>query len=311
MMMNILFIGGGGFIGSSIINKMLNDMNSMYRIHVVEPQLANISRLDGMKVTIHRGALSDCNFIKSVIDDNDIQVVIHLVSTLIPGSTFEDYTKEYNNMIFPSILLMQYCAEKDIQFVFFSSGGTIYGNGKGKRFKESDQMAPISFYGWSKQIMENSILFIHRTKKLRFLIIRPSNPYGRGQSLHGKQGLIAVALGKVIDKQSLEIWGDGSSIRDYIYIDDLSYAVCQLLHSRIINRTVNIGSGIGYSVNQVLSIVNSVSHGNLRVEYLPYRKADVSRIVLDISYLCEVVDFHPISLEEGIKEFYNYVSKTI
>lgn len=305
--MNILFIGGGGFIGAGIIRNLLNGIPSNNRIHVVEPQFANISRLTGMEVTIHRGVLSDYDFVKSVISDNNIQVVVHLVSTLIPGSTFEDYTKEYNNMIFPSILLMQYCAEKNIQFVFFSSGGTIYGNGEGMKFKETDMMAPISYYGWSKQMMENSILFAHRTQGLKYLIIRPSNPYGPGQSLHGSQGLIAVAIGKVIENKPLEIWGDGSSIRDYIYIDDLCFAVCQLLQSQIINKTINIGSGIGYSVNEVLTIINSISHGNLRVDFLPSRNVDVSSIVLDIARLREIMDFHPRCLEEGIKEFYNDV----
>lgn len=71
-------------------------------------------------------------------------------------------------------------------------------------------------------MMENGILFKNRTEGLRYLIVRPSNPYGHGQNLHGKQGLVAVAIGKIMDGKPVEVWGDGSSIRDYIYIDDLA-----------------------------------------------------------------------------------------
>ena len=181
----ILFIGGGGFIGSNLVRHL---DSSKYEIHVLEPENVNVSRLDGIDVTIHFGSISDIEKIHDIVSANGIDTIVHLVSTLIPGSLYEDYKNEFRNVIFPSIELMEMCAERNIKFIYFSSGGTVYGNRNSVLpFVETDSMSPVSYYGWSKQMMENSVLFMHRTRNLKYLIHRPSNPYGNGQNLYGKQ----------------------------------------------------------------------------------------------------------------------------
>lgn len=300
--MKILFIGGAGFIGSNLI-KGLSD--NRYEIHVCEPAFAYTKRLNGLSVKLHTSSINDIRNVSKIIKECEIDVVVHLVSTLIPGSTYEDYKEEYKNVIFPTIELMEICAEKGIKFIYFSSGGTIYGNrNDALPFTEEDPMAPISYYGWSKQMMENSILFMHRTKGLEYLIIRPSNPYGHGQNLNGKQGLVAVAIGKILKKESVEVWGDGSAARDYIYIDDLVKVFVQLVEKDVKNATLNIGSGRGYSVNDVLAFLKIVTQQDFKIEYKNPRPVDVSNMVLDLSNLKRYVDIDFTPFMEGIKVFY-------
>ena len=300
--MKILFIGGAGFIGSNLI-KGLSD--SRYEIHVCEPAVAYTKRLNGLPVRLHTSSINDIRNVSKIIEEYEIDVVVHLVSTLIPGSTYEDYKEEYKNVIFPSIELMEICAERGIKFIYFSSGGTIYGNRNDVfPFTEEDPMAPISYYGWSKQMMENSILFMHRTKGLKYLIIRPSNPYGHGQNLNGKQGLVAVAIGKILKKEPVEVWGDGSAARDYIYIDDLVKVFAQLLEKDVKNTTLNIGSGRGYSVNDVLAFLKIVTQQDFKIEYKNPRPVDVSNMVLDLSNLKRFVDIDYTPFMEGIRMFY-------
>ncbi len=301
-MNNILFIGGAGFIGSNLIKSMIHES---WQIHVLEPKGANVSRLKDCDVILHEGTLADCEKLSQLIIEQDIDVVVHLVSTLIPGSSYEDYKEEYKNMIFPSIELMETCAERNIKFVYFSSGGTIYGNRNDVfPFVEEDPMAPISYYGWSKQMMENSILFMHRTKGLKYLIVRPSNPYGHGQNLYGKQGLVAVAIGKILKEEPVEVWGDGSAVRDYIYIEDLSEIFKQLLENDVHNTTLNIGSGRGYSVNDVLAFLKIVSQKDFRIEYKDPRPVDVSNMVLDLENLKQYVNIEFTPFMEGVRTFY-------
>ena len=307
-MHNILFLGGAGFIGSSIVSYLSH--NKDCKITVLEPEFASLHRLSGLPVAIHRGELSNIDEIKTLILEKKIDTIVHLVSTLIPGSSFDDYQREFTNVLYPSVRLMEFCSEQDIKFVYFSSGGTIYGDRKGNvtPFKEEDQMAPISFYGWSKQMMENSILFMHRTQHLKYIIIRPSNPYGKGQNLYGRQGLIAVALGKIFSGESIQVWGDGSSVRDYIYIDDLGKAMADiLLDENIVNETLNIGSGIGYSVNEILSILREVVDEDVKVEYIAARNVDVSSVVLDTIKLQHLIHFNPREIKDGITRFYQEV----
>ena len=301
-MKHILFIGGAGFIGSNLLKQFDTDK---YLLHVLEPEDANISRLDKAKVTIHRCSLSDVGTIQGILTTYNIQTVVHLVSTLIPGSTYEEYKDEFKTVIFPSIEIMEICAKEKIKFVYFSSGGTIYGNrNEMKPFSEEDEVSPISYYGWSKQIMENSILFMHRTKGLPYLIIRPSNPYGHGQNIYAKQGLVAVAIGKILEGKPVEVWGDGSSIRDYIYIDDLAMSVYQLIERNACNTTLNIGSGRGYSVNDVLAFLKIVSGIDYKIEYKNPRPVDVSNMVLDVTKLKEFIDIVNTPFMDGINIFF-------
>jgi UDP-glucose 4-epimerase len=302
MITNILFIGGAGFIGSNLIRFLDKEK---YHVTVVEPEGAYIGRLDELDVKLLYGSLDDVNFIKECVEQQEIQILVHLVSTLIPGSSYEEYKSEYINVIFPSIELMEFCAQKGVRFVYFSSGGTVYGNRNDVwPFTETDAMNPISYYGWSKQMMENSIQFMHRTVGLDYLILRPSNPFGHGQNLYGKQGLVAVAIGKLLKNEIIEVWGDGSSVRDYIYVDDLARIFAKLIEGNIHNTTLNIGSGRGYSVNDVLAFIKIVSGRDLKILYQNPRPVDVSNMVLDTTKLKEVISYEITPFMDGVRKFY-------
>lgn len=302
MKKSILFIGGAGFIGSSIIRRLQHED---CEIHVCEPIGANTQRLNGLEAKAYHVLLSDIESVRRIIQENDIEMVVHLVSTLIPGSSYEDYKDEYKNVILPSIELMELCAKQKVRFVFFSSGGTVYGNRTDLQpFKETDAMNPISYYGWSKQMIENCIQFMNRTIGLDYLVLRPSNAFGHGQNLYGKQGLVAVTIGKLLRNEEIEVWGDGLAVRDYIYVDDLANIFVKLIEKDIHNTTLNIGSGRGYSVNDVLAFLKIVSGKELKIVYRNPRPVDVSNMVLDTTRLKEVINYELTPFMDGIRKFY-------
>lgn len=308
MCRNYLFIGGGGFIGSNIIRGMIGK-GSFNQIIVVEPHNSNTDRIEDLPITIIRGELYNVQLIEDVIIKNNIDTIVHLVSTMIPGSLFEDYIREFHKVILPTIKLIQLCCSRRIRFVFFSSGGTIYGDRKNLRpFKESDQKEPISYYGMSKLVIENNILYAHRTNGLEYLIFRPSNPYGKGQNIKGCQGLIAISIGKILNNLPIQIWGDGNSVRDYIYIEDLANICISFLTTiKKSNMILNIGSGIGYSINQIIEFLKNVSQLPVRVEYHNCRRVDVANMILDNSQVLSMLsDIKLTPIEIGIRKFYNY-----
>lgn len=304
-MQNILFLGGAGFIGSNLIHAFVSD--NQYRIFVFEPTFANICRLSDIdnRITIIRGSIADFDLLKCVIEDHRINLVVHLVSTLIPNSTYEDFKREFENVVFPTSRLMELCADKDVAFIYFSSGGTVYGNSAiGTKFCEEDKLSPISYYGLTKQMIESNILFENRRRNLKYLIIRPSNPYGVGQSLNANQGFIAVSLGKIIAGKPIEVWGDGSIIRDYIFINDLSNTFYKLIKNGINNEIVNIGSGYGYSINDIIEMFHNFIDIPFEVKYTDSRSVDVNSMILDISKLKSLIDIQQTSLEDGMRQFY-------
>jgi UDP-glucose 4-epimerase len=187
-----------------------------------------------------------------------------------------------------------------------SSGGTIYGNKHGFSH-EKDPPSPISFYGFAKFQIEEMILFYHRRYGLNYLILRPSNPFGYGQNLFGKQGLIAVLMGKIITDSTAVIFGDGLALRDYIYINDFTYYIAELLKNNILNITLNIGSGKGYSVKQIIKFVEETSNKKLNFELTEPRENDVKEFVLDISLLNKLIPHKQADIISGIKDFYRRV----
>ncbi len=305
--MRVLLLGGAGFIGSHLATAL--SLRGEHVVSVLEPVSAPVDRIQHLPVHLYRGSLSDTELLESILVQEDIQAVIHLVSTLVPGCGFADFEKEFEQVVAPSIRLMELCSKHHVKLVYFSSGGTVYGERSTfEPFTEEDTLAPISHYGWSKQMMEESIRYMHRTQGLRYLILRPSNAYGPGQNLHGRQGLIAVALGKALRKEAVSVWGDGIAVRDYIYIDDLVQATLSLLGKEdAFDKTFNVGSGIGYSVNDILRILKEESGLEVSVNYLPARQEDVSHVVLAIDRIQEMIDFHPLGIQEGIRRFASFV----
>ena len=293
---NILIIGGNGFLGNHITKNIKN--KGLFNVYVFD----RVSNSD-KSIKTFIGDVKDITLLKQIIAKQKINIIIYLVSTLIPSSSFSEYSKDLEIVYAPLNELLMYASENNIKFVFFSSGGTVYGSQSGK-LKETDKTNPISFYGLSKVQIENLILFYNKQYNLKYLIIRPSNPYGYGQNINGRQGLIAVGLGKILNNQTIDIYGDGENIRDYIFIDDFCYYINELLKLDINNKILNIGSGIGYSINQVLSIIETITNKHFNINRKEARAVDVKSIIMNIEELEKIVPYKQQTLQAGISDFY-------
>lgn len=297
--MNILIIGGKGFLGRNIGDCLSKQHN-----------IFTIDRVESTETNYYNVRLEDYNSVVKIIETNNIQIVIHLASSIIPSSGMGEYIKNMDGIYYPTLKLMDYCADKKIKFVYFSSGGAVYGN-QAEIFNENTSREPMSYYGISKLNFENLVQFYNRTKALQYMIIRPSNPYGHGQNINGKQGIIAVIIGRILNNETIEIWGDGSAVKDYIYIDDLVYYVSKLVASEsdCWNSVYNIGTGIGNSVNDVIRAFedNGITLPNIR--YIDAAKSDVKRMILDCTKIQTHFPHKCISLPDGIRMFWEYINK--
>ena len=299
---NILVLGGNGFLGRNLTRGLSkNGINSI--VYDVSRPSETCSG-----VSYYQGDLQDRERIINIIKDNDVNVVVHMVSTIIPGSTLEQYINNCRIVQLSTIPIMDYCAANKIKVVYFSSGGTVYGV-KGGTISENEPVAPISYYGLSKIQIEDLIHFYHRRYHLDYLIIRPSNPFGPGQNLYGKQGLVAVILGHLLKGEHISVYGDGSVVRDYIYIEDFIYYVIELIKKDVKNETINIGSGVGTSINDIIKTVEEVSGKNIQVDYLTSRKDDVPMLILNVTRLHNYVEHKDCTVKEGIEKYYLSVTK--
>lgn len=296
--MNILVIGGKGFLGRNIVS-CLSQNNNVFVADCINSDDSNYFCVK----------LEDVDSIVNIIERNNVQIVIHLASSIIPSSGAEQYICNMNSIYIPTLRLLDFCAWNHVKFVYFSSGGAVYGN-QTEIFNEHTKREPMSFYGLSKLNFENLVQFYNRTKNLQYLIIRPSNPYGHGQNINGKQGIIAVIIGKILKSETIEIWGDGSAVKDYIYIDDLVYYVMKLIETNNWNAIYNIGSGIGHSVNDVIKFFKSNSITLPEIRYIEAAKSDVKRMILDCTQIQTKFPHQCKSLKDGIKLFWEYVKQS-
>lgn len=295
--MNILILGGAGFLGKNL-EKKLSQKHNIFIVDCIPKSEENYFNI----------SLSQTQKLIDTIEANKIQIIIHLISTLLPSSFMEQYLQDIQSIYCPSVKLLDYCAKNKIKIIYFSSGGAVYGNNNNV-FMENMDCNPVSFYGLSKLNFENLIKYYHITNSLNYLIIRPSNPYGYGQNIFGKQGLIAVIIGKIQKNEKIQIWGNGSAIKDYIFIDDFVFYISSLIEKDIWNNTFNIGSGIGSSINDVLNAFRQNSINLPEIEYIAEKQTDVKRSILDCSKIQKLIDYQITPLTVGIKDFWNKVNK--
>lgn len=300
-MTQVLLIGGAGFLGLNLAKALLSEgfqVSILDRPGAKRPTDSTFSSL-----AFHGVPLAETDRIGYVIRASRVDVVIHLASSLLPSSPPDQFSREVVEVVEPSLRLFRELANLGVALVYFSSGGTVYGRSEAEAVSEGAALAPISHYGFAKVMLEEGIRFLHRTMGLNYLVLRPSNPYGPFQSLQGPQGFVSVALRKALVGEPLEIWGDGSVVRDYVAVEDVAQAVCGLLQQELLADTLNLGSGIGHSLREVIQEVESITGQKLKVVFKPARAIDCPRVVLDVSALKRRIDFVPTPLAQGLSDY--------
>ena len=136
------------------------------------------------------------------------------------------------------------------KFIFVSSGGTVYGIPQEVPIKESHPTEPICSYGISKLAIEKYMNLFHLLHGMEYCVLRLANPFGERQRVAAAQGAVTVFLDKALRNEEIEIWGDGSVVRDYFYVSDAVSAMTKALAYEGSSGVFNIGSGVGQSLNR-------------------------------------------------------------
>jgi len=305
-MQTVLLLGGHGFLGSNLIDFALRNLNEKYRFivfdfykdHPLGIKFANV-------VKTYKGDFTNYKDIKIIFDENSIDYVFHFISTTVPATSNDNILYDIESNLLPTINVLELCKNYNVkQILFISSGGAVYGSSATYIHKESDPLLPNSSYGIIKLAIEKYLKLYHHLYQLNYLSLRLSNPYGPFH-FSDKQGVINIAIRKAINNQEFDVWGDGSGIKDYIYCEDVRKIIFLLVEKGLKNTELNIGSNQGYSINDILQIIQRLKPFG-GINYKSAQSFDVSKIVLDTSKLSEYIDFELTSLEVGIKRTYHW-----
>jgi UDP-glucose 4-epimerase len=301
--LNSLVVGGGGFIGTHLVERLSGDGYSV-RVYDRSP---NRFRSAPSGVEYVEGDLGNHGLIREAVEG--MEVVFHLVSTTLPKTSNDDPIYDVRSNLVDTIQLLEACVEAGVRkVVFSSSGGTVYGPPETVPIPEDHPTNPISSYGIVKLTIEKYLGLFHHLYGLDYTALRISNPYGPYQDPAGQQGAISVFLNRIRTGQPITIWGDGNVVRDYLYVSDLVDALELAAEVETSSKVFNIGHGHGASLNELLEMIAAVVGEWAVVEYLPGRPLDVPVSVLDIGRAESELGWSPrTELAEGIARTWGWI----
>ncbi|PYR34561.1 MAG: NAD-dependent epimerase [Acidobacteria bacterium] len=297
--MKIAILGGGGFIGSAIADRLLRDRHA---IRIFErPRVEPYRRFaDHERVEWLTGDFMSAQDVNLSIEGVD--VVIHLVSTTLPGSSNHDMVYDVKTNLVATLQLLDAMVARGVRkIVFISSGGTVYGKSRYLPIDESHPTDPLVSYGITKLAIEKYLLLSQHLHGNKVVILRVANPFGQRQRVETGQGAVAAFLGKAMRGEPVEIWGDGSVMRDYIYVRDVAEAFARAVEYEGEQSVFNISTGVGTSLNELADRVERVLGRQVLRHYRPGRSFDVMQNVLDNSRARQELRWEPlVGLDEGL-----------
>lgn len=292
-----LVLGGGGFLGLNLCNRLARagaEVTCFSRSH---PQLEVLDR----RVARLTGQFADRLAIANAVERQD--VVFHLIAGSIPESSNRDPSAELAAAPIATLHLLDICRSARIKkVVFSSSGGAIYGIPRVIPIPEQAPTDPISAYGISKLMIEKSLHLYRHLHGIDYQILRIANPYGRFQLGTKHQGLIGSYIHRVLSDLPLEVWGTGEAVRDFLHVDDVSDAFLAAATYDGPHKVLNVGSGVGLSVNQIIvELKTAFGLDRLPCVHKPSRAADVPANVLDTALIRSELGWQPrVALREGL-----------
>ena len=310
-MRRTLVVGGNGFIGAHLVQKLVDAGWNVTILHKYEQPRYSKMPTAGRFL---RGDLTQESLLAEAVEGQE--VVFHLLwtTTAIHEVANRDPAADVQANLIPTIHLIEACRAAGVgRLVFTSSGGTVYGRTQTAPIPEDHPNNPVNAYGVSKLAVEKYLQMFHHLHDLDFAIFRPSVPYGPYQNPLARQGAVAVFLYRVAKGLPLTIWGDGSVTRDYFYISDLIDALIlggtQAMQAQ---RIFNLGGCEEVSLNQLIALVEETVGREAKVEYQPARDFDAPRVLLDTSHAQAVLGWQPkVLMKDGLAKTWEWMQATI
>lgn len=308
--MRIVLLGATGFIGTNLTRKLAEDPdNEIIVVGRNKAHFANIGNCAFENVSFLRSDLDvDSNFDKLL---EKAHVVYHLLSSTVPTTSNKHIPDELKSNVLLSANMFEACVHQGVKkVVFLSSGGTVYGKEANCPIVEETPTKPITSYGVQKITIEKLLYLYSYLYHLDYRVIRLSNPYGPYQRPNGVLGAVTTFTYKALRGEEIQVYGDGSVVRDFIFIDDAIRGIMNIVSGEAPHRVYNLGCGYGTSIKTVLDTIEKALGMELKVNYMESRAVDVPINYLDISrYENAFGKLNPVSLETGVRLTADFMRK--
>lgn len=301
----VLVTGGAGFIGSNIVDELIKNG---YSTIVVDDLSSGMRDNLNKEAKFYECDIRDRGALEKVFENERPEYVIHAAAQISVSRSVREPLYDAQVNIIGIINMLELSVKYQIsKFVFSSSGGVMYGEDpKIYPTPESVCPDPISPYGIAKLASERYLKFYSREFGLKFTSLRYGNVYGPRQNPDGEAGVIAIFTKKMLKNEFVKINGDGEYIRDYVYVRDVVDANLKSLKIGD-NEILNIGTGVGKSVNEVFKAIKESTGYKLDPVYGPPRPGDLRKSILDIERARKILKWTPsYNFKMGISETVSY-----
>ncbi len=304
-----LVTGGAGFIGSHLTEKLhQNNIEVLVVDNLLTGKKENLLSLD-LENTIYGDVGSEETL--KIIKNFNPDVCFHLAAQSSVVISVEDPLLDFEHNLLQPVQLIKTLLESDCkQFIFTSSGGTIFGEPEVIPTSEDDYAGePASPYGLAKKKLNELIEVMLQNETMSYSILNLSNVYGPRQDPHGEAGVMSIFTGKLINNETPTIYGDGKQTRDYVYVLDVVDALIKSSETDD-NLFLNIGTGVETSVNELVSILSQKISWDGEPEYAPSREGELLRSVLNNERAKGEIGWEPkYTLDTGLDELISWFSK--
>ena len=304
-----LVTGGAGFIGSHLTEKLhQNNIEVLVVDNLLTGKKENLLSLD-LENTIYGDVGSEETL--KIIKNFNPDVCFHLAAQSSVVISVEDPLLDFEHNLLQPVQLIKTLLETDCkQFIFTSSGGTIFGEPEVIPTSEDDYAGePASPYGLAKKKLNELIEVMLQNETMSYSILNLSNVYGPRQDPHGEAGVMSIFTGKLINNETPTIYGDGKQTRDYVYVLDVVDALIKSSETDD-NLFLNIGTGVETSVNELVSILSQKISWDGEPEYAPKREGELLRSVLNNERAKSQIGWEPkYTLDTGLDELISWFSK--
>jgi len=285
--------GATGFIGRALTRRLLQEGYEVLALSRKMDEDFPKDLPNAHNLHCHAVELVDLDALRSVLVG--AEVIFHLVGGSSPGHAGRTLAQSIKDHVMPHVDFFELCADLDPdRLVFLSSGGTVYGRPQSVPIAEDHPTNPLSPYGIGKLTQEKYLFMLGAVRGLNSVVVRLSNPFGPGQSFKLNQGLIPAILQRHRANAPVTVFGDGSAKRDYLFIDDAVDALVRLCRiPGADGQVVNVGSGEGRSIIDVVTAIEASLGEEIAKEYVPARSTDVDVNVLDISRAKNLLGWTP------------------
>lgn len=297
--MKILVTGAAGMIGSHVVDYCIKNNFEVFSLDdMSRGKLENINPGS----IFFKGSITDSDFLDHVANQiGRIDVIIHQASIINEGIDFENINTDIQVNIFGTINILKMAERCQAKRFIYASSVAVYGKPKKlPAIEDSSLPEPIASYGIGKMASEKYVKYYSERYNMSYACLRYSNIYGPRQGSLGEVGVISHFIDKIFKTRSINIYGTGDQERDFLFIEDCVNATMKSAFLKN-NFTINIGKGIGTSINEIVRILKSESQLGFTIKNNPLKRGDIGVFWCDISEAKKILNWTPeVNIREGI-----------